>query len=349
MKKRWLVYGILFWLLTSPAFSQYSISGYLDTPEKGKRVYLSLLRYDEQMAISKDQNLFSTLTDSTGYFSFTGKLLPKEHKLYRIHANLDESSQGFDIADVDELKNFHNFIFSNTDTIVFEPSKNLWFTRSTNTNVADREWRDYLAFKKQLRKEFAGIKNNEAKIQSLSQLLSELKTYLVEANTHPLVKLMSLYTIQEEVLKNDFEQDAAYYFDLQNALSAYYSNQSYALQFEELLSSLSIAGLQRKVGFYQKLVCSLAVLVLVLMIVIGLLVRKLRQTKKQPVEGPINLTKQEARIAKLILADKTNKEIASELFISLSTVKTHIRHLYAKYEVSNRQQLGEKMQNHPRD
>ena len=66
-------------------------------------------------------------------------------------------------------------------------------------------------------------------------------------------------------------------------------------------------------------------------------------------EGPISLTKQEARIAKLILADKTNKEIASELYISLSTVKTHIRNLYAKYEVSNRQQFAEKMNNQPGD
>ncbi|MDM1071348.1 response regulator transcription factor [Empedobacter brevis] len=63
----------------------------------------------------------------------------------------------------------------------------------------------------------------------------------------------------------------------------------------------------------------------------------------------LTLTNQEEKIAKLILEHKSNKEIADELFISLSTVKTHIRNLYAKLNVSNRQELADKFKNHPRD
>ena len=37
--------------------------------------------------------------------------------------------------------------------------------------------------------------------------------------------------------------------------------------------------------------------------------------------------------------DKTNKEIASELFISLSTVKTHINNLNKKLNVTSRKEL----------
>ena len=62
-----------------------------------------------------------------------------------------------------------------------------------------------------------------------------------------------------------------------------------------------------------------------------------------------NLTSQEETVAELILNDKSNKEIATELFISLNTVKTHIRNLYAKLEVSNRGEFVEKYKNHPRD
>ena len=62
-----------------------------------------------------------------------------------------------------------------------------------------------------------------------------------------------------------------------------------------------------------------------------------------------NLTSQEKTVAELMIENKTNKEIASELFISLNTIKTHIRNLYAKLEVSNRGEFVEKYKNHPQD
>lgn len=59
-----------------------------------------------------------------------------------------------------------------------------------------------------------------------------------------------------------------------------------------------------------------------------------------PVEG--RLTKKEKEILDLILADKSNKEIAATLFIELSTVKTHINKIYSKLEVKSRKELLEK-------
>ena len=46
---------LLFVLCGNFCYGQYSISGYLDAPKKNKRVYLSVLRYDEKYAMSKDQ------------------------------------------------------------------------------------------------------------------------------------------------------------------------------------------------------------------------------------------------------------------------------------------------------
>ena len=80
-----------------------------------------------------------------------------------------------------------------------------------------------------------------------------------------------------------------------------------------------------------------------------LLAIKTKKKKQPPVNEAISLTNQEEKIAKLIMQEKSNKEIASELFISLSTVKTHIRNLYAKFEVNNRHQFTAKIKNHPRD
>ena len=53
------------------------------------------------------------------------------------------------------------------------------------------------------------------------------------------------------------------------------------------------------------------------------------------------LTTQEQKIVDGILKDKTNKEIAADFFISLSTVKTHINNLYKKLNVTSRDEIKE--------
>jgi ATP/maltotriose-dependent transcriptional regulator MalT len=40
----------------------------------------------------------------------------------------------------------------------------------------------------------------------------------------------------------------------------------------------------------------------------------------------------------LVAAGKTNQEIAKELFVALSTVKTHIKNIYGKLDARNRTQ-----------
>ena len=61
-----------------------------------------------------------------------------------------------------------------------------------------------------------------------------------------------------------------------------------------------------------------------------------------------SLSQQETKVKKMILEGKSNKEIAEELFISLSTVKTHITNIYQKLNISNRRDLISKFKNTPR-
>ncbi|MDD4550102.1 MAG: helix-turn-helix transcriptional regulator [Syntrophomonadaceae bacterium] len=51
------------------------------------------------------------------------------------------------------------------------------------------------------------------------------------------------------------------------------------------------------------------------------------------------LTDREQDVLRLILAGKTNKAIAAELFISENTVKTHVKNIYSKYNVSSRAEI----------
>ncbi|MEO1030486.1 MAG: LuxR C-terminal-related transcriptional regulator [Bacteroidota bacterium] len=351
MKRIVFLLGFFFFTaLSQCSYAQYSISGYLDTPEKNKRVYLSLLKYNEENTIATDQILMSTLTDSLGYFSFTGKLLSDKHALYRIHSRVVEEDGALQMANNEDIKNLHNFVFSNQDTIVFEKNSKFWFSSNTNTNPIDKEWQEFSNYVNQLNTELYSLTDFKSKNQPSSQMLSELKAYANTKKVHPLVTLVLLSGVREAIIEEDFKNDIPFYEALQDSLNVYYDNSSYALQFEDLIIDLSKAETQTNLAFYRRSTYVLGVICFILLTGVILLFIKLRRSKKGRVQqDTINLTNQEERVAELIIQEKTNKEIANELFISLSTVKTHIRNLYAKLEVSNRQEFVDKLKHHSRD
>lgn len=51
------------------------------------------------------------------------------------------------------------------------------------------------------------------------------------------------------------------------------------------------------------------------------------------------LSKREMQVMEMLCCAKTNQQIADELCIELSTLKTHINRIYKKLEVKNRPQL----------
>lgn len=78
----------------------------------------------------------------------------------------------------------------------------------------------------------------------------------------------------------------------------------------------------------------------------GLLERVIMQKQAQPTPPqPINpalasLTPRELDVAKLVAVGATNQEIAQQLFISESTVKTHINSIFNRLNIKNRAQLA---------
>jgi LuxR family maltose regulon positive regulatory protein len=54
----------------------------------------------------------------------------------------------------------------------------------------------------------------------------------------------------------------------------------------------------------------------------------------QPLIEP--LTRREREVLHLIAAGRSNPEIAAQLFIAVTTVKTHVKNIYGKLQVSNR-------------
>lgn len=60
-----------------------------------------------------------------------------------------------------------------------------------------------------------------------------------------------------------------------------------------------------------------------------------------------NISDREKEIIDLLIEGKSNREIGDVLFISYNTVKTHIRNIYRKLEVSSKLQLLYVIRNHP--
>ncbi|UAM98840.1 helix-turn-helix transcriptional regulator [Polaribacter litorisediminis] len=339
---------LLYLISSSGCYGQYSISGDLGADYKNKKIYLSLLQYDNLTTMRKDQVLFSSETDSAGYFKFNGKLLSEEDKIYRIHTNLSENSLGFDFAYTPEVKNFENFIFSNTDTIVFKKSGGVWFLNTKNTNPIDKEWKVYKKVERELTNQLVTIKNTEVRKQSVEKTLKELKQYSIENKVHPLPTLLVINGFTESVLKKDYEANANFYINLYERLLRVYGKNSYTLNYENQLSRFAITPTKENLVYHRRLNYFSFFIILILLgstIYLMLRIKKLKKTTASL--ASINLTQQEQKVAELILEEMSNKEIATKLFISLSTVKTHVRNLYSKFEVNNRADFAEKMKNQP--
>ncbi len=52
------------------------------------------------------------------------------------------------------------------------------------------------------------------------------------------------------------------------------------------------------------------------------------------------LTDRELDVVRLVAKGRTNQEVAAELFVSLSTVKTHLGSIFAKLGVRNRVEIA---------
>jgi DNA-binding CsgD family transcriptional regulator len=65
-----------------------------------------------------------------------------------------------------------------------------------------------------------------------------------------------------------------------------------------------------------------------------------RGKRRRPSFGWASLTPTEEKVVELVVEGLSNAEIASRLFVSLATVKSHLNHVYAKVGVTSRLQLA---------
>ena len=72
-------------------------------------------------------------------------------------------------------------------------------------------------------------------------------------------------------------------------------------------------------------------------------------TAPRDAEGVESLSSREREVAALVLAGKRNAEIARELVLSVKTIESHTRSIYAKLGVSSRVEFITRVNQHDRD
>jgi DNA-binding CsgD family transcriptional regulator len=63
------------------------------------------------------------------------------------------------------------------------------------------------------------------------------------------------------------------------------------------------------------------------------------KTTSVGVSNRLGLTRAELAVARLVATGLTNKEVASELFVSIKTVEYHLRNTYMKLNITSRRAL----------
>lgn len=317
-------------------YAQNAISGFVDleNAESVPKVYLSQVALEDlsndssSTPIRTIEELATTSLDKNGFFSFKQSLISDKEAIYKLHVKRFEAALK-DSVQVEQL-----FLLSNSDTIHFKKS-DIPFAEYTNTNLADKEWQKLRRFERQLRK------STFKKEDSLTEAyVASLKTYAKDSLAILMVKLIGIKQLDtKDLLEKDIAKNPDYYLALLIELKESDIERSDYLFLENKLAFLTTEAAENKYA------TSKIINMLLGLIAVGLIVLVFRLQRSKKHDHNADLSRQERNIKGLILEGKSNKEIANELFISLSTVKTHITNIYSKLRVSSRQELLRKAQN----
>lgn len=339
------LYLFVLFLISVYANAQYKFSGQIDHNKWHENVYLSIIDdYRHLSGVYEEQIIDKVKADATGHFEFSGNMLEDNYRIYRIH--VDNCGE-----DNPELTHFNGhcddskeilFIASNNDTIQFPFSFDYQMfcdVKSNNEKALSLVKIDSL--KEDMKYAYSAFRSEANRMLNNKKWFKRLQDFGKNLN-EPLAELYiyaylsdrsnSLHQYYLEDLK-----DNPYYEDLLKRLTASYPNSNYVQQYRNELNSdefILDRAIQNKTFNWHYL---LYVLLFASILTNILLFASFKKFKaKIASNNKEQLTRQEQNILSLLLEDKSNKEIADALFVSLSTVKTHVNNIYKKLNVQNR-------------
>jgi len=312
--------------------AQTAISGAVNTDDiqtLEAHVYLMEVGMDPNLNLETGKLIGKAPIQKDGTFAFERTLLSSHNTIYKIYVNRIQEFR-------DRLKQPHNvFILSNTDSLHFKKGNKL-FSEYYTTNKADREWQRFRKFQQQfLEKNVGGPRSAE------ENYVEGIKQFTKDSLQILWVKLHSIRQLEEKkLLDTDIEINPDYYIALLNEFKESELLRADYLFLENKLAFLKHHTSEKKYAVSSRL--NVILISLILVFCAGIISWRLKNNPGQL----YHLSQRERSIQQLMLQGKSNKEIADELFISVSTVKTHITHIYHKLSVTNRKELLQKCKNY---
>ncbi|MGM5468643.1 helix-turn-helix domain-containing protein [Flavobacteriaceae bacterium LMO-SS05] len=339
-------YVVLFALLVSlSAKAQYSFSGQADKEQWQNNVYLSLIEdYRKLSGVFSEQIISKHKLDSLGYFQFYGNQLDAENRIYRIHVDncndADQNQNHFE-GHCDDSKEVL-FIAKNSDTINFPFTfDNQMFCRVMSSNEKANVFIRIDSVKEEMKYAYGEFRseasrklNNKKWFKTLQEFGASLHEPLAELYIYAFLsdRSNSFHEYYLEDLKSN-----PYYDKLLNQLTRNYPSSPYTKQYQNEIASDKYS-IHPNQDIANQWLTYAALILLGFSIFINIVLFSKLYQKKKHVKTDLKsaLTKQEQNILKLLLEDKSNKDIAEALFVSLSTVKTHVNNVYKKLNVQTR-------------
>lgn len=279
-------------------------------------IYLSHIpTFDDMYVMSGEMIIAKTIIDSLGYFKFDIDFLPIDENLFRLHiVKKDDSPATLIIGGKDEN---HLFFIANrsskihlTGKSAYPPFKNVIFENSIE-NIAFQQITNHFFIADSMASESSASK------RSLIENQLEKDLFLM-ADTSKIF-LVSLYAIYKNRFSSNYFLNKDFYTSYVNKWSK--QDNAYFNSFKKQLPN-------RDSGYLTGIIAIVCV-----MTVIGFVVGKYSLLKTNNIQ---KLSVQEKKIYKMLQLGASNQEIANELNIGLSTVKSHVSSIYSKLKIKSR-------------
>ena len=148
-----------------------------------------------------------------------------------------------------------------------------------------------------------------------------------------------LYTNESSFSRPYYLKDleaSSYYDSLLSKLEQTYPNSTYLKQYKSDIERDRLVFEKDKIDFKY---IGLTIVLVISLIFNVVLIRK-RKPKSSKIKYQEVLSTQEQKVFELMKENITNKEIAERLFVSISTVKSHINNIYSKLQISSRKDIS---------
>lgn len=347
--KHFFISFLLILLLAESSTAAYVIKGRvnLDDDWQPKVFMAAVEKLSDYYRASAELVISVAKVNEDGYFRFEGNNLPEEDRFYRFYLMKEQNSDydaclyigGDDHNFIHLLLNNNSLIDIQADSSYSSPFGNYQIENSTqNESLRALARMVYPSF------EFYKFRfPTELKLAEES-MHENLKNF-ADTCQYPLVALAAVNNTDFDYF---FESDKAFYLAFAERLKERIPYSPYTDNYIRKVRIYDEAE-DRNIPWWIWTLLALGWGVAGLLAVQWWRFREMLSKQAPEAEASSKmdlLTEKELEILRLIAENKTNKEIAATLFISLSTVKSHLNKIYNKLRVNNRNQAAQVYQTH---